>query len=175
MDDESPVFVSHIYYNIGIISPLGNRGKHQHGRILLLETKLTCSFLFLPRHFFILNRTNREAALSPAGAEQVQAACAELERFPELSPTVIKYSLAASALDSAQIVGNELNLGRDRIVPEFTYLDPRGIGQWDMYRYSTTQPAVWALDATEAGPLGTGGRPPANQDGTPVSVILSQK
>jgi hypothetical protein len=92
----------------------------------------------------------------------------------QLSPTVIKYSLAASALDTAQIVGDTLDLGRDRIVPEFTFLDPRGIGQWDMYRYSTTLPAVWALDEMEAGTEGRGARPPANQDSTPNETLADQ-
>jgi hypothetical protein len=90
------------------------------------------------------------------------------------SPTLIKYSLAASAIDTAQIVGDALDLGRDRIVPEFTFLDPRGIGQWDMYRYSTTMPAIWALDDMEAGPKGTGARPPANQDSTPNETLADQ-
>ena len=105
--------------------------------------------------------------------EQIQAACVQLEQSSQ-SPTVVKFSLAASSIDTAQIVGDALNLGRDRIIPEYTYLDPRGIGQWDMYRYSTTLPAVWALDAMEAGPLGMGGRPPANQDGTPNETLADQ-
>ena len=39
-----------------------------------------------------------------------------------------------------------------------------------MLSYSQTRPAVWALDAMEAGTDGTGGRPPANDDGTPVGA-----
>ena len=89
------------------------------------------------------------------------------------SPGVIKFSLAASCIDSSNIVGDTLNLGRDRIVPEFTFLDPRGIGQWEMLSYAQTKPAVWALDTMEAGSQGTGGRPPANQDGTPVSSYIT--
>ena len=46
--------------------------------------------------------------------------------------------------------------------------DPRGIGKWEMLSYSQTRPAVWAMDESEAGPNGDGGRPPANEDGTPV-------
>ncbi|CAB9524678.1 Pfam:PGAM [Seminavis robusta] len=117
--------------------------------------------------------TNREAALTPTGMEQIQAASVQLEQTQQ-TPTVIKYSLAASCLDTAQIVGDILNLGTDRIIPEFTFLDPRGIGQWDMYRYSTTLPAIWALDAMEAGPEGNGGRPPQNTDGTPNETLADQ-
>jgi len=116
--------------------------------------------------------TNREAALSPTtGIEQMQKAAQQMEQA-QRTPGIIKFSLAASCIDSSNVIGNVFNLGRDRIVPEFTFLDPRGIGQWEMFRYSSTKPAVWALDVMEAGAEGTGGRPPANQDGTPVSVDI---
>lgn len=41
-----------------------------------------------------------------------------------------------------------------------------------MLSYSETRPAVWAMDAAEAGPNGDGGRPPANEDGTPVGIDM---
>lgn len=47
-------------------------------------------------------------------------------------------------------------VGRDRLVPEFNYMDPRAIGGWDFAALNTTEEAVWALDADEAGPFGTG-------------------
>lgn len=90
------------------------------------------------------------------------------------TPSVVKYSLAASCIDTANIIGDTLNLGRDRLVPEFTFLDPRGIGMWEQSSYRQTMPAVWALDALEAGETGTGGRPPANQDGTPNETLADQ-
>jgi len=71
------------------------------------------------------NNQNRDDALSPAGVEQIVAACQILQRDP---PTLVKYSLAASCIDTATIVGRELRLGRNNLVPEFTFLDPRGLG-----------------------------------------------
>lgn len=122
--------------------------------------------------------TNREDALSPRGEAQVVEACRQLDMIQENGgdgrPTIVKYSLAASAIDTANIIGRELKVGRDRLVPEFTYLDPRGIGAWDMTRKSRTEPAVWALDATEAGPQGRGGRPPPHTDGTPHETLEDQ-
>lgn len=38
------------------------------------------------------------------------------------TPGVVKYSLAASCIDASNIVGDTLDLGRDRIIPEFTFL-----------------------------------------------------
>lgn len=71
--------------------------------------------------------TNREAALSEVGEEEVRRAC-NLLKASGITPTVVRYSLAASCIDTANIVGEELKIGRDRLVPEFNYLDPRAIG-----------------------------------------------
>ena len=94
--------------------------------------------------------TNRDSALSEEGIQQVEATCQSL-KDRGVNPTIVMYSLAASAMDTANIIGRELRLGRDRIVPEFTYLDPRAIGKWDMLPMSSTEAAVWAMDADEAG------------------------
>lgn len=71
--------------------------------------------------------TNREAALSEVGEEEVRRAC-NLLKASGITPTVVRYSLAASCIDTANVVGEELKIGRDRLVPEFNYLDPRAIG-----------------------------------------------
>jgi hypothetical protein len=71
-------------------------------------------------------------------------------------------------------VARELKLGRDRIIPEFTFMDPRAIGGWDMTRKSETVPAVWAMDVLEAGESGVDGRPPPNEDGTPHETLADQ-
>ena len=115
--------------------------------------------------------TNREDCLSPKGREEVTAA-SEILRTSR--PTLIKYSLAASAMDSADIVSQVLGIGRDRLVPEFTFMDPRAIGMWDMLSMKETEPAVWAMDNDQAGPGGTGGRPPANDDGTAHETLADQ-
>eukprot|EP00980_Cylindrotheca_fusiformis_P010634 scaffold2366_cov115-Cylindrotheca_fusiformis.AAC.8 len=135
------------------------------GQTLLEEEDiLTTNPLFL---------TNREAALSDKGIVQVQEACQFLERN-QINPSVIKYSLAASAMDTMSIVKEELKVGQNRIIPEFTFMDPRGIGQWDMMSYSQTLPAVIALDEQEAGKQGKEGRPPPNEDGTPNETLADQ-
>ncbi|KAL7548434.1 hypothetical protein ACHAWF_011723, partial [Thalassiosira exigua] len=119
--------------------------------------------------------TNREAALSELGEEQVREACRYLRAAgPDTVPTVVRYSLAAASVDSANIVGEELRIGRDRLVPEFNYMDPRAIGAWDYASLNATEGAVWALDADEAGPSGRGGRPPPNEDGTPAETLADQ-
>ena len=58
---------------------------------------------------FCQHRTNREAALSELGEEQVLEAC-EFLKASGINPTVVRYSLAASSIDSANIVGEELSV-----------------------------------------------------------------
>jgi broad specificity phosphatase PhoE len=97
--------------------------------------------------------TNRDSALSDEGISQVEATCQYLKE-KDINPTIVMYSLAASSMDTANIIGRELRLGRDRLVPEFTYLDPRAIGMWDCGTLSSTEAAVWAMDNDEAGAYG---------------------
>jgi len=117
--------------------------------------------------------TNREAALSDLGDEQVREACRYIKEYAS-QPTVVRYSLAAASIDSANIVGDELKIGRDRLVPEFNYMDPRAIGGWDGSQLNATEEAVWAMDVDEGGPNGKGGKPPSNEDGTPAETLSNQ-
>ena len=36
-------------------------------------------------------------------------------------------------------------------MPEYTYMDPRGVGIWNMRSLADTEEAVWAMDDLEAG------------------------
>jgi hypothetical protein len=53
--------------------------------------------------------TNREAALSELGNLQVRDACKYLIS-QGINPTVVRYSLAAASVDSANIIGEELKV-----------------------------------------------------------------
>eukprot|EP00977_Amphora_coffeiformis_P011144 scaffold2657_cov89-Amphora_coffeaeformis.AAC.38 len=117
--------------------------------------------------------TNRENALTDQAQDSVVQACRIMREAGEL-PTVAYHSLAANGMDTADLVARTLLLARDRLLPEFTYLDPRGIGLWDNSQYQTTRLAIAAMDNAEAGPDGLGGRPPANDDGTPNETLGDQ-
>ena len=119
--------------------------------------------------------TNREAALSEKGVAEVQEACKILAQN-DILPSVVKYSLAASAMDTAQIMKEDsaLRIGQNRLIPEFTFMDPRAIGKWDMLSLEATQKAVFAMDDEKAGKDGKGGRPPPNDDGTPHETLADQ-
>lgn len=117
--------------------------------------------------------TNRENALSEDGIAQVQAACADmLER--DYNPSVVLFPTAANAIDTADIVSSEMRIGRNRVLPEYTNLDARGIGKFDMNDREAVRSAIWALDA-ESGPGGRDGeRPPPTDDGTPNETLANQ-
>lgn len=117
--------------------------------------------------------TNREAALSERGIEQVTELCKKM-KADRVAPTVVRYSLAANVIDSANIVGKELKIGRDRLVPEFNFMDPRAIGAWDMSSFNMTKNAIIALDHDEGNSDGTGSSPPENDDGTPNESLADQ-
>jgi broad specificity phosphatase PhoE len=108
--------------------------------------------------------------LSETGEEQVLRVAEQL-RADDRYPTVVKYSLAARCIDTANLIGRELRIGRNNLVPEFTFLDPRGLGGWDMTKYDTTYPAVLAFDNDQAGPDGLNARPISNEDGTPHETL----
>lgn len=94
--------------------------------------------------------TNRDDALTELGMQQVEEACTDM-MSRGINPSVVKYSLASKCIDSANIVATKMMVGRNRIVPEFTFMDPRGAGLWDGKPLVSTEAAIWAMDSAEAG------------------------
>lgn len=117
--------------------------------------------------------TNREDALTELGLAQVEEACNEM-MARGINPSVVKYSLASKCIDTANVVATKMFVGRNRIVPEFTFMDPRGAGLWDGKPLDVTEAAIWAMDAAEAGDEGRNGKPPPNEDGTANETLFDQ-
>jgi hypothetical protein len=118
--------------------------------------------------------TNHENSLSERGITEVTQGACQILQEAGINPSVIKYSLAASSMETARLVRDYLKVGQNRAVPEFTFMDPRAIGRWDMLSLQQTLPAVIAMDELEAGSGGTGARPPPNEDGTPNETLADQ-
>jgi hypothetical protein len=136
-------------------------------------SELEADDIFASNALFLTNRENCLALDHREVEQALVLACQKMKDANQL-PTVAYHSLAANGMDTADFMARQLLLARDRLLPEFTYLDPRGIGLWDGTSYETTRLAIMALDAAEAGPRGTGGRPPANTDGTPNETLADQ-
>lgn len=134
------------------------------------ESKLEAEDVLSTNPLFM---TNREDALSDLGIVQVEEACDQM-MARDINPSVVKYSLASKCIDTANMVATRMMVGRNRIVPEFTFMDPRGAGIWDGKPLASTEAAIWAMDADEAGERGLGGKPPPNDDGTANESLSEQ-
>jgi hypothetical protein len=70
-------------------------------------------------------------------------------------------------------------MGRDQLIPEITFLDPRGVGKWEMVNRADVLPAVWAMDVDDAGPYGYGyygaaQQSPPSEEVTPRETLADQ-
>lgn len=117
--------------------------------------------------------TNHEDALTELGRVQVEEACNDM-MAKGINPSVVKYSLAAKSIETSNIVATTMMIGRNRVVPEFTFMDQRGAGIWDGKPMHSTEAAIWAMDAAEAGKEGRGGQPPPNDDGTANESLFDE-
>ena len=146
--------------------------------------------------------TNRDDALTPIGMAQVEEVCNKMLSL-DINPSVVKYSLASKCLDTVNIIANTMMIGRNRIVPEFTFMvssivscirafrayayiyaltlntyiyyqDGRGAGFFDGKPLESAEPALWAMDNQEAGNEGRDGAPPPTDDGTGNETLQDQ-
>lgn len=162
-----------LQFPVGGAGPASQPLKNRYHFMRAGPSELEMDGIYSTNPLFLTNREN--AMDEESGRALVLEALAKIKRDAAgLSPTVAYHSLAANSMDTADLVARELKLGREKLLPEFTYLDPRGTGMWDSGDERIVRPAVWALDFTEGGVLGMGGRPPANTDGTPNETLHDQ-
>uniref|UniRef100_A0A7S4BFM1 Phosphoglycerate mutase n=1 Tax=Chrysotila carterae TaxID=13221 RepID=A0A7S4BFM1_CHRCT len=113
------------------------------------------------------NPVNRDdvarGALTERGAQQVLDLA---RRLSELEFPLIWYSTACRSTRTAEMLGAALSLPRERLVPEYSFLDARGLGRLDGEPSAQTWASVHARDATDAF-----WRPPEGDDGTPNESV----
>jgi hypothetical protein len=109
---------------------------------------------------FLTNRVEGNI-MSKAGVAEIESSISLLRLNP---PTIIKHPLSAAAIDTSNQISQSLHLGRDRVVPEFTFMDGRGAGLYNGLPLNTTSLGLLALDEE-------GGRVPEKEDGTPSEVL----
>lgn len=103
-------------------------------------------------------------ALTPEGRQQVIEAAKKLcvdDVFGN-PPTWIYTSNTERAYESAVILGRECLIGQNRIVPEFSFLDARGLGTFEGQNQEESRRFVHELDEKE----GIRWKPPTSLDGT---------
>mmetsp|Transcript_898 Transcript_898/g.1315 ORF Transcript_898/g.1315 Transcript_898/m.1315 type:complete len:164 (+) Transcript_898:433-924(+) len=74
---------------------------------------------------------------------------------------VVWYSTTARAAQTATVLGEKLNIGRDKLVPEYSFLDARGLGAFNGKNLTLSLAEIDAEDQISADY-----RPPENEDGT---------
>ncbi|GLI70275.1 hypothetical protein VaNZ11_015207, partial [Volvox africanus] len=109
-------------------------------------------------------KTSEKHGLSELGKQQVLLGLVpELERLGACGDGCWLWpSITQNAYQTAEVVAYQLGIGRSRIVPEYSFLDARGLGALETLRLEEAQHAVAAGDLLDAD-----WRPPKGTDGTP--------
>lgn len=112
-----------------------------------------------------VKKLRQDNALTILGREQAIEAAKHLSDIG-FSPTFIWTSNTERAYETAAIVAKETQLGQNRIVPEYSFLDARAAG---IYEGSNIQSwdEIHKMDMEQ----GINYRPPPNTDGTPADSI----
>ena len=63
--------------------------------------------------------TNRDDALSPYGIEQVEAACIDMMNH-DVNPSVLRYSLAAKSIDTANVIASQMQVCASPLIHYFS-------------------------------------------------------
>ena len=57
-----------------------------------------------------------------------------------------------------------MHVGQNQFIQEFTFMDSRGVGKWDMMSLKQTKKAIWSFDHNIAGVAGLNGKFPPNDN-----------
>lgn len=100
--------------------------------------------------------------LTPAGVEQAMRASKALIKEGVGSGAWIWPSVTMSSFETAEIVAYNLNVRREQIVPEFSFLDARGVGEMEGGKLADVRRVVAEHDQVDQY-----WRPRLGEDGTP--------
>ena len=107
-----------------------------------------------------INKGSTERGLSAKGREQVLQAAKALKA--EGVDPIVFYDNGARATQTADILSRELTIPRNRMEPEFRWLEARGLGAFDgtdLKKASLKMRAMDALEMDNAAPEGDDGTP----------------
>lgn len=106
-------------------------------------------------------------SLSSKGKDQARLAAVRLAGEMGFSPTFIWVSNTQRAYETATVIGEELQLGQNRIIPEYSFLDARSLGILEGTDLEEALEAVHIADETQ----GVKYKAPPTIDGTPSDSI----
>lgn len=112
-----------------------------------------------------VKKLRQDNALTMLGREQAIAAAKQLSEIG-FSPTFIWTSNTERAYETAAVVAKEVQLGQNRIVPEYSFLDARAAGTYEGSNVGSWD-EIHKMDIEQ----GINYRPPPNTDGTPSDSV----
>jgi hypothetical protein len=96
-----------------------------------------------------INKQSRYAILTSQGKRQILKQVAPaLESTIGQSPAWIWSSINSCSYQTAEILTSALSLGQHRLIPEYSFLDPRGLGALDGQPMSEVMPVLREGDAS---------------------------
>ncbi|KAF0923487.1 hypothetical protein E2562_006375 [Oryza meyeriana var. granulata] len=111
-------------------------------------------------------KTSVDSGLSPAGLRQAARAALELQRLGACEDDCwIWPSITQRAYQAAEIIAAANEVNRSHIVPEYSFLDARGLGAFEGKSLETL-PEVYASDS-----ISPDIKPPPINDGTPNESV----
>lgn len=111
-------------------------------------------------------RTKSDNALTLRGREDAKGMAKQLSTIG-FSPTFIWTSNTERAYETAVVIARELQLGQNRIIPEYSFLDARSAGIFEDRDADATWKIIHEMDEKE----GILWKPPKNSDGTPNESV----
>lgn len=104
--------------------------------------------------------------LTPRGVDQVLAAAKTLQQAEVGQLAWIWASQHESCQETADLLAYELEIRREQIVPEYAYLDSRGVGAMEGSLYKDVRNSLAKMDSTDIN-----WRLPPGEDGTPTESV----
>lgn len=112
-----------------------------------------------------INKGVSERGLTSKGREQVRKSV-EAMKARGISDPVVFFDSGARASQTADIVASELLISRNRMEPEFRWLEARGLGALDGAEISQASAQIRSLDELD---ISNGAEP--SEDGTPADSV----
>ncbi|CAM9294402.1 unnamed protein product [Choristocarpus tenellus] len=113
-----------------------------------------------------IDKLNEEDnGLTEAGVKEALRAAGVLESLG-VGECFIWADISSRAQGTARIIARQLGVRQDRLVPEYSFLDPRGMGILDGRDSAAVLPSVYLADSKNST-----WRPPPNTNGTPHESV----
>lgn len=113
-----------------------------------------------------VKKLQQNNGLTPKGRDEMLRVAETLEAM-DFSPSFIWASNTERAYESARVLAEDLKLGQNRIVPEYSFLDARAMGTFE----GQNDEATWAEIHKQDALVGTSYKPPPANDGTPSESV----